>query len=240
MADPEASTNKELGKDNSVKRMIQNNRANLLGRQSFYGLWFFICLAAIPMSFAVGSAVSYAIGFEIGSDKGWAVGLTVGALIKGALMGWAQWWVLRRKIPGVGRWILASSVGWAIGKAIALVVSNSVFGVVDLALFGSVDLAVVWAVSGVVSGAVGGAIGGTLVGLAQWWVLRRKLYRAEQWILASSVGWAVSSAIVGTVDLATVGMAGLVLTWVMFGAIYGAITGKSWTWLLLRQPALGH
>ena len=73
-------------------------------------------------------------------------------------------------------------------------------------------------------GAVGSSVGGASLGIAQWLVLRRHVSRPGWWVLASTVGFAVSFAVGLAVDVA-VGF-----------ALYGAITGGVLVWLL-RQPS---
>jgi hypothetical protein len=88
----------------------------------------------------------------------------------GTLVGVMQAFVIRRYVPGVGRWILASLGGVA-------VVGGAVFGL------GAVDTGVGW---------IGGAtLFGALYGLPQWRVLRARVPRAGWWVPASGLGWLV-------------------------------------------------
>ena len=71
--------------------------------------------------------------------------------------------------------------------------------------------------------------GGAVVGIAQWFVLRRQVSRAGWWVLASIVGFVVASTVQFAVAVS------LVAASVVVGAVYGAITGGVLVWLL-RQP----
>ena len=113
-------------------------------------------------------------------------------------------------------WVLASAVGFVVGLIVGLILSATS--------------------SSLVGFAVGLAVFGASVGIAQWFVLRRHVSRAGWWVLASTVGYAVTAA--GVLDaLEAFGEAilgggssyeGLVLGLVL----YGAITGGVLVWLL--------
>lgn len=217
----------------STKRSItgasQDTGSSLSSQQKFYRRWQLVCGLGIPISLAVGKAMSFAIGFTTHLHQSWEIGLVLGAAVTGALVSCTQWLVLREKFSGAIRWMLASSFSWAIGSAVAVVVGNAVFGVVNLTLFGMFNLALVWVMSGAIGGAIGGAIAGLLVGFAQWFVLRGKISRSTQWILASTLGWAAGNAAMMAIDLAAIGMVGLGMTWMLYGLLYGVITSRTLT-----------
>jgi hypothetical protein len=156
----------------------------------------------------------------------WLIGFMVGPLVTGILVGLNQWFLLRRKIPRVDRWLLVSSLGWTAGSVLFNLIDNAVFGTVNLALFGKVDLAAVWTASSVIGGVAGGVVGGGSLGIIQWIVLKGEISRAGKWILASSLAWAASNGVIGCFDLAAIGIMSLVLVWFINGAIYGVFTGK--------------
>jgi len=130
----------------------------------------------------------------------------------GALIGIAQWFVLWGRIRQSGWWVLATIVGGIVGAA---VVSPVVLAIGE-AVLGAFREGMAKALFGALVGTVFGAS----VGIMQWLVLRRQVYRAEGWVLASTVAWAVSGA-VGTA--------------VVVGIILGAFTGIPLLWLL-RHP----
>jgi tRNA A-37 threonylcarbamoyl transferase component Bud32 len=81
----------------------------------------------------------------------------------GAVVGVAQWVVLRRRIRRAGWWVLASTVGWAVfGIGYAMVFASDRGGF----LFGGFGVA---------------------VGVAQWLVLRGQIERAGWWVLVSTL-----------------------------------------------------
>jgi hypothetical protein len=124
----------------------------------------------------------------------------------GAGVGICQWLVLRRRGSWVGWWVWAGILGLAVaafvGTAVALALGYSG----------------IWETYAVVVG-----VGGAMAGLMQWFVLRRQVSRAGWWVLASTVGWAMTAAVLLPVRLAGGGV-GL-----------GAVTGLALIWLL-RQP----
>lgn len=126
----------------------------------------------------------------------------------GAGVGILQWFVLRWRVSRSGWWVLASILGLAVaavlGTAVALARGYSIMP---------------W------SPAVVAGVGGAMAGIMQWFVLRRQVSRAGWWVLASTVGWAVSMEATGFLSpnmaMAVVGL--------------GAVTGLALVWLL-RQP----
>jgi hypothetical protein len=131
------------------------------------------------------------------------------AAVAGASIGIAQWLVLRRQVSRSGWWVLLSSLGFAVGW------------LVDVET------------TGVVGDASTGVMVGASVGIAQWLVLRRQVSQAGWWVLASSVGFTVTFAVLAAGVLPGVG-----ITFGVFAA-YGAVTGAVLVWLL-RQPVVAE
>ena len=77
---------------------------------------------------------------------------------------------------------------------------------------------------------------GTVLGALQWLVLRRRVPRAGWWVLASAVGWPASMGIGGGLATAVAAATNVNLSWVLIGAVYGAITGTALLWLLRQSP----
>ena len=130
---------------------------------------------------AVGLALSF-VGSIVGGEGGdsvlWAVGLallTVGWVVLalgwvvlalgGAIVGTAQWIVLRRRVYRFSGWVLASAAGWVVGWVVGLPVGGVMFGAVAVGLAegGALELLAGLAVVGAVVGAMVGA----MVGMAQ-------------------------------------------------------------------------
>jgi len=126
----------------------------------------------------------------LATTLGWIVGWAVtGELAVGAVIGIAQWLVLRPQVHQAGWWILASTIGWAMGTAVVMVVFPPEPGV------------------------LAGALLGAMIGLAQWFVLRRWVRQAGWWPITSMLGWTIGLT----------GIMGASLT----GAVVGAVTATA-------------
>lgn len=137
------------------------------------------------------------------SALGWGFGLALGMdLLIGAVVGLLQWLVLRSLIQGDGWWIPASALGWA--GAAGLIAALFQPGQAVESVIGLAALLI-----------------GIGIGVGQWLVLRRQVYRAWWWIVLSALGWAVG----------LMGVLGASLT----GAVAGGVTGFALE-LLLRHP----
>jgi hypothetical protein len=141
----------------------------------------------------------------------------VGGIGLGIGVGVLQWLVLRRRVSGVGWWVLASVAG---GYGIFQAGFDGYGASLEMS-YGSL---LGW--SGVV--ALGGAVTGTL----QWLILRGQVSQAGWWVLASTVGWGLGM----TAAIAfSWGGASDFLAWGGTAAVLGAVTGGALVWLL-RQP----
>ena len=172
-------------------------------------LWVLASTAGLGMGWLAGTLVSLEVSAEGAiaaltvAVAGWAVG--------GALLGAAQWYVLRGRTSRAGWWVLASSPSFGLG----MVGGTYVAGLL----------------SGLLSWAVWGGLWGAMLGAAQWYVLRGRTSRAGWWVLASTVGAGTCGTVLGALYQAGVEGANLFLG----GALFGAITGAALVWLL-RQP----
>ncbi|MGE5138828.1 MAG: hypothetical protein ACM3JD_05140 [Rudaea sp.] len=92
--------------------------------------------------------------------------------LTGAVLGVAQWLILRRYLPGIGWWVLATAVGYAIPFS----------GLVENLLpnFGRVTGLLLFLVAGGV------------IGIGQWLVLRSKLRDAYWWAVLTPLAWALA------------------------------------------------
>ena len=145
-----------------------------------WGFWLGWVLAS-TVGLAVGGAVGGAVGVPVffatslvmgGFSALIFTGLVIGVAVGVALVGIAQGVILRRHVSA-GWWMLASIVGLAVSLTVVFTVVFNVGGGV---------------------GAIGAMVGAS-VGIAQWLVLRRQVSWAGRWVLASTVGFAVSGAV---------------------------------------------
>ena len=126
----------------------------------------------------------------------------------GLANGLLQYLLLRRYLPRMGWWIVATTLGWSL----------ALFGTRRLyyaTLSTTFDVNSMWFVAAKI------ILTGGIIGLAQWFVLRQRVRHAAWWILANVLGWGVSAILSRWLDL-----------WV-FGV--PAIATVVALWLLLDQ-----
>ncbi len=170
----------------------------------------------------VAGVVGWAAGWGLGWSEVefWSVdiaaaeygGVVVGVTVVGAL----QWLMLRRQLAGAAWWIVASLVSGVVAGGVIYGVGGDAGFTAEVAR----DLDVGWVVEAALYGAV--------LGVLQWLVLRWQVALSGLWVLASTVGWVVGDPVCSSLmDFGA-------LSWVVFGAVYGAITGLVLVWLLRR------
>lgn len=172
--------------------------------------------------------VAGVVGWGLGWGLGWSEveflsvdvaaaeygGVVVGVTVAGVL----QWLMLRRQIARAAWWIVASLVSGVVAGGVIYGVGGDAGFTAEVAR----DLDVGWVVEAGLHGAV--------LGVLQWLVLRGQVALSGLWVLASTVGWIVGDPVCSSL------MGFGTLSWVVFGAVYGAITGLVLVWLL-RQPS---
>ncbi len=155
------------------------------------------------------SILGFVIGIGLSLLSSEVLGETLSFFAFGVVVGFAQWLVLRKVIQGSGWWILATALGAPLGLAISNIVHLSLVGV-------SVY---------VVAGGLGMAALGLVIGIAQWWVLRRHLSKAGWWIFASTASWSVGGGAAWAIGLRFFEWIKIVSDYAILGAIVGIITG---------------
>jgi hypothetical protein len=172
---------------------------------------------------------------ETGITFGLASLLFAAVLFEGLCVGVAQWWVLREWLELTKAWIgmtmLGGAVAWLIGM-----LAGTFFGsqneMTPVSEPSSVMMLTLAAVMGLAVGA--------LLGIAQWFVLRRYVKRAAWWILANALAWSVGMAIIFTaIDFLalTPSFVLAVVALLLTGDVVGAIHGSMLVWLL-RQSVI--
>ena len=130
-------------------------------------------------------------------------------------LGWAFWLA----------WVLANSVGWIVGMGLAWLLSVFISPLLNAGW-----MPVIWL--------IGGMLVGINLGINQWFLLRPLRYgtlnkRANWWVLANVVGWAVSLLIV-------IGFgAGARIGYPLVGLIFGVVVGIPQTFVLSTRNNLG-
>jgi hypothetical protein len=127
------------------------------------------------------------------------------------LTGLLQYLLLRRYLPRMGWWIVATAVGWPLG-IVAVYFGNAIWPVV-------LNANSIWSA----------ALVGAVIGLAQWLVLRRRVSHAGWGVLATALGWGLVRLIAGEVFISPVEL-------LIIGAVPATVTGLALWWLLAHSP----
>jgi hypothetical protein len=158
------------------------------------------------------------IGFPLGglAGLGLAGGVTgvlpavLGGAATGAVIGAAQWLVLRQRLPLSHWWIAATSAGMSIGLALSV-------GMLGIATTGT-------------SLPLRGLVTGAGIGIAQYLVLRQQTPRALIWAIVVAFGWSL-----GWIVTRAVGV-DLAPNFTVFGSTgawtFQLLTGLTLAWLL--------
>ena len=158
------------------------------------------------LGFPLGGSLAYAL---VRSVDGTGDALVAGAAA-GAVIGAAQWLVLRTPIAMSPWWVVATAAGLGIGLALGAGLFGEATSIRPLVLRALVT--------------------GIVVGAAQWIVLRQFVAMASWWVpavgLSWTAGWMVTRG--AGVDLSR--------GWTVFGATgalaFAALTGAVMVWLL--------
>ncbi len=131
------------------------------------------------------------------------------------LTSFLQYIILRRYLPKMGWWLVATGLGWL-----------SVWGIMQkFNYFGSVlftDLGLLLFFPLI----------GTLIGFFQWLLLRRRIKQAAWWILASMLGWGLAA--LGTQSPVRNGS--ILAQLFLVGLSPAIVTGFAWWFLWKQQP----
>jgi hypothetical protein len=156
---------------------------NVIGRPQwyFYPAWVLLTVLCFPAAFIFYMAV---IGFitDIIGDIIYVngvrritedyLGMYIIIPVLGLLTGCVQYLLLRRYLPRMGWWVLATFLGWILG--VILLAGWLSLDIVSFP-FGRLDLTFL--------------VIGLAVGIGQWLLLRRRIPRAGWWVVASLLGW---------------------------------------------------
>lgn len=160
------------------------------------------------------------------------------APIIGAVVGCAQWLMLRKRIALSGWWVLACAIGLGLPPIVELIASG--FGLLPHFPRGTGERILGWTSLGI--------IGGWLSGLLQMPLLKPHFAKAGWWIVASSAGWGLSLlaastvlALVTVVSSSVAGSSSIVagvltgLTFFVGGFLFpillGVVTGVCLLWI---------
>lgn len=190
-------------------------------RQVGWGFWLQWVLAS-----TVGMFVGFILGFLVTAGipevLGKWFGFSVFGIVLGLAVGVLQWSILRRRVSLTGWWVLATAVG-----GLGIFQAGLIFGF--SAFIGPYKSLVAFL------GWIGiASLGGLVTGALQWLVLRGKVSRSGWWVLASTVGWALSATVTRAIPWGVDdkdAMFGMVVA----GVVWGMVTGGALVWLLRKH-----
>ncbi|MDX2032729.1 MAG: hypothetical protein SF339_18780 [Blastocatellia bacterium] len=165
----------------------------MTANRRFWLQW--IAANALGELVGLGAAAAVAIGLllAVGEPKSLiaaaalALAMIAAGTGEGVIVGWAQWRVLRQRLPAMpqGRWVRATAVGalvaWTFGMAPSTLMSQQETG--GAPPWTPSELQVM------LLAAAMGAVLGPILGLPQWLALRRYVRRAHWWIWANAAAW---------------------------------------------------
>jgi hypothetical protein len=180
----------------------------------------------------------------IGAIPAAALAVLAGTVIEGAVVGTAQWLVLRRPLQQMRwrTWALATALGAFVAWTLGMIPSTLLFTGPDTGTAASGDMSdlMIYTLAAAMGIALGSILGGS-----QWLALRRHVPKAGWWVPANALAWMVGMVVVflGTsfipAEGITVPVALILLLFVLAaGAVVGAVHGLVLIWLL-HQRRLG-
>ena len=190
----------------------------------FYTAWIVLSALATPLALAITFAVLSLIIDQIGgiifvngqqqTTEDYLF-LFIFVPLFCLLTSFLQYILLRRYLPKMGWWMVATGLGWL---SVWIVMQTiDFFGSVFLS---NLELILVFPLIG------------TLIGFFQWLLLRRRITQAAWWILASALGWGLAA--LGTYTPLKNGS--ILAQLFLFGLSPAIITGFAWWFLWKQQP----
>jgi len=155
----------------------------------FYPTWIILTCLCMPIAFFFDFAILRLIISVVG-DYIYVDGVRhitedylfmyIFVPLVGLLTGLLQYGLLRRYLPHMDWWVVATTGGWLAGMFVSLI-----FRWLSIQRYASLERDLAFMVMGL------------SIGMGQWFLLRRRLSRAGWWIGAHVVGWGLLSLISG-------------------------------------------
>jgi len=154
--------------------------------------------------FGLGVPAVSGLGDEATASMALQVAMAPLFALAGALVGGAQWLVLRGQIPRAGWWVLATAGGWMAGYLWSYLLFPPGGGTAGFA-----EVLTPWLLNGLATG------------LCQWLLLRHFYQRSSLWVATAGL-----AMVIGTTGWLLGGTFGGAFLWLAAGAFSG--------WILLR------
>ncbi len=186
------------------------------------GWWFWLCwvlantigaVAFLPVGLYMLIVANISFTFQSWTIA--MIGMSLGGAVLGAVIGLAQWLVIRKHLPRSRWWLLATSLGMAVGMFLAVV------AVISRGWHS-------WSLSVGLGQGIAGFIyvGYAVAGFTQWLVLRRQVAKSSLWLLANLIIALTCACLLLT------GFGDIFFGVFASFVISGAITGAVLVWLL--------
>jgi hypothetical protein len=142
-------------------------------------------------------------------------------VLAGTVIGFAQWFVLRRYVTAATQWDWTDGISWAAGYILGLLLIQLL-------------------PSSVFAAFIGYFLFGVIVAVVQWPVLRREIPQVFTWLVASAIAWAIgywaSQAVLSLfTDPLIEPVVGTAVIAITSGLVAGAITGLALI-SIVRKP----
>jgi hypothetical protein len=173
--------------------------------------------------------------------------VVLGILLEGVVVGAAQARVLRAALHplSAASWIRATMIGAGIAWLLGMIPSTLATLTASTVSSGAASLDEPAAAVQYGLAVLLGGITGPVLGLAQWWVLRRHVARAGRWIVANALAWAAGMVVIfagmDQVPWARGGLAVVLGVYGVCGAA-GLLVGAVHGWILrdlVREVSAG-
>lgn len=193
-------------------------------RRGFWWLLGWILSALLVLPLAIFTTYAFSLPFmavlNLGARLNWWPALDSAAWLMlgftsglGIFTAWAQWLLLRRYLPGAGRWFASTALGLGLGGIIA-----AVFRVADVFAMEARFTRYALVFLGI----------GLVLGLLQWLFLRRSLRHA---------GWLVPVNLLAAASLLPIRMP---IDWTLSLVLLPGIISGAGIWILLQWEAAAH
>lgn len=157
--------------------------------------------------------------------SGASVGLVVGLL---------QWLAVRKYLPALRGWFLATLLGMAVGGVAEWLAMLAIERFMPLSVARSMGMGLNWILF---------LVGGLVIGLAQWSVLSRALHETWAWIVVTALGWPIAWVASFSLQqlfatrriLAGTGPLPDVIAYFLGGLLMGILTAAAFVWMVRQE-----
>ena len=180
-----------MGGSGAAKEVLKMSVIKKVPQRFFYLEWIVLNAVTVVMAWYIAWALISMIEIVIGGtiQIGGQPRITEDSLFLyvlfpsiGLFTGIIQFILLRRYLPRMTGWIVATFLGWMMPFVIGFIITRLL----------TPGNSTVWIVLGM-------SFLGSMIALPQWWLLRQRVRYASRWVLSFGLGWGM----VGLLNLVT-------------------------------------